>query len=151
MPAEDIKLPPEPSGKCSKALQDKISSLYEKMRREGLNLNRTIQNRKDFRNPSIYEKLIDFCSIDSHGSNFPTEIYNPYLWSKESYYDELDKVQKKEMEKREKDRKDKTKVNDKKRKSKWDSAPHASSLTTSITGTKSTVISAIGVISKKSK
>ncbi|XP_050409284.1 SAP30-binding protein isoform X2 [Patella vulgata] len=168
MPAEDIKLPPEPPGKCTKTLQDKISSLYEKMRRDGLNLNATIQRRKDFRNPSIYEKLIDFCGIDSHGSNFPAEIYNPYLWSKESYYDELDKVQKKEMEKREKDRKDKTKVefvtgtkktsgsvdssDDKKRKTKWDTAPSASStLTSSVTGTKSTVIPAVGNISKKSK
>ncbi|XP_052234269.1 SAP30-binding protein-like [Dreissena polymorpha] len=136
---DEIELPPEPPTKCSKQLQEKIAALHERKLKEGLNLNKTIQNRVDFRNPSIYEKLIEFCGIDEKGTNYPPELYDPSIWGKESLYDALDKVQKQDMEKREKERKERTKVefvtatkkpgakteiisitDDKKRKSKWD-------------------------------
>ncbi len=38
------------------------------------------------------------------------ELYNPTIWGKESFYDELAKAQKIEMDKRERERKDRTKV-----------------------------------------
>lgn len=106
----DDGLPPEPTGKCPQDIQDKITTLYNKMQNEGLDMNKEIQSRKAFRNPSIYEKLIDFCNLNEFGTNYPAEIYDPLKWGKESYYDELAKVQKTEMEKREKERKEKTKV-----------------------------------------
>ncbi|XP_046330091.2 SAP30-binding protein-like isoform X2 [Haliotis cracherodii] len=180
--AEEIHIPPEPAGRCSKELQEKIARNYERMMKSGYSHNVMIQKRKDFRNPSIYEKLIEFLHIDEKGTNFPPDIFNPQMWTKESFYDELDKTQKKEMEKREKERKDRTKVPidfivgskkvssssdgsapEKKRKTKWDSQPQVSAvrssnmpnpsvvtLTTSATGTKTTVISAVGSITKKS-
>lgn len=135
---DEIELPPEPVAKCSKLLQDKIAKLHERRLKEGLDLNRNIQNRVDFRNPSIYEKLIEFCGIDEKGTNYPPELYDPSIWGKESFYDALDKAQKADMEKREKERKERTKVEfitatkksgsktdiinieEKKRKSKWD-------------------------------
>lgn len=107
---DDIQLPPEPSGRCSNELQDKISRLHEKMVSNGLDMNKVIQQRKDFRNPSIYEKLIQFCSINEFGTNYPPEVYDPIRWGPESYYEELAKVQKAEMDRREKERKEKTKV-----------------------------------------
>jgi len=147
MKEDDIRIPSEPLGQCSQQLQQKIETMYERMRREGLDLNRIIQNKKTFRNPSIYEKLIDFCHIDQKGTNFPPEIYDPHIWGKESFYDELDKAQRKDMEKREKDKKDRTKVDfvtgikkgssgttdssmhsdEKKRKTKWDAQPSSGS------------------------
>ncbi|XP_046330092.2 SAP30-binding protein-like isoform X3 [Haliotis cracherodii] len=179
--AEEIHIPPEPAGRCSKELQEKIARNYERMMKSGYSHNVMIQKRKDFRNPSIYEKLIEFLHIDEKGTNFPPDIFNPQMWTKESFYDELDKTQKKEMEKREKERKDRTKIDfivgskkvssssdgsapdEKKRKTKWDSQPQVSAvrssnmpnpsvvtLTTSATGTKTTVISAVGSITKKS-
>ncbi len=36
------------------------------------------------------------------GTNFPPELYDGHLFGKESYYDELAKVQKAEMDRREK-------------------------------------------------
>ncbi|WAR03102.1 S30BP-like protein [Mya arenaria] len=107
---DEIELPPEPPTKCSKQLQDKIASLYERKIQEGLNLNNNIQNRVDFRNPSIYEKLIEFCGIDEKGTNYPPELYDPSIWGKESFYDALDKAQKQDMEKREKEKKERTKM-----------------------------------------
>lgn len=119
-----FNLPPEPKGKCPHELQSKIANMYDKME-SGMDMNRVIQDRKEFRNPSIYEKLIQFCDIDELGTNYPPEIYDPLQWGKkmfdetelcnhlvltcvgkESFYEELARIQKVEMEKRDKDRKD---------------------------------------------
>lgn len=177
---DGVSIPSEPSGKCPKELQDIIAKFYSRMLNEGLDMNRLIQDKKNFRNPSIYEKLIQFCDINELDTNYPPEIYDPLRWGKESYYDELAKAQKQEMERREKEKKDKlSKIDfitgvakksesddEKKRKSKWDQAgPNMSNnkttmkqpgllqqpLTTNITGTKGTVISAFGVLPKKPK
>lgn len=64
---DDVNLPPEPPGSCSIELQEKIQKLHERMQNEALDMNAVIQQRKDFRNPSIYEKLIQFCSINESG------------------------------------------------------------------------------------
>lgn len=183
----DIKIPPEPPGRCSNQLQEKIGRWYEKKQRDGLNMNDTIQKRIDFRNPSIYEKLVVFCKIDELGTNYPPAIYDPHSWGPESFYEELAKTQKAEMDKRQKER---TKVEfvsgtkkssggssttsdnnaadeSKKRKSKWDVAqtvsvptgmktvvtqpPGIVPVTSTASGTKATVISAFGTITKKSK
>lgn len=168
-----VQLPAEPSGKCSDELQNKIARLHEKMQDNALDMNAVIQQRKDFRNPSIYEKLIIYCSINELGTNYPPIIYDPTKWNKESYYEELAKVQKIEMDKREKERKNKVefvvgtkKVEDdaKKRKSKWDQpggsgiaptnikpAGLAQSSVISTIPAKTALISAFGSLSKKPK
>lgn len=182
-----FSLPPEPKGKCPQELQEKINLLHEKMKLHNMDMNRVIQERKEFRNPSIYEKLISFCDINEFGTNYPPEIYDPLQWGPESFYEELAKAQKIEMDRREKDRKDNSKVElalaaakkveeeAKRRKSKWDqpgpstnssgsagsggqpvgvvstSKPTGVALTTNITGTKGTVISAFGSLPKKPK
>lgn len=74
-------LPPEPKGKCPQELQDKITNMYEKMRTNNMDMNKLIQERKEFRNPSIYEKLIQFCDIDELGTNYPPELYDPMQWT----------------------------------------------------------------------
>ncbi|XP_075217189.1 SAP30-binding protein [Lycorma delicatula] len=182
----DVQLPPEPTGRCSNELQEKIARYHEKMIACGLDMNYEIQQRKEFRNPSIYEKLIQYCQINELGTNFSPAVYDPLSWGKESFYEELDKVQRAEMARREKERKEKTKVefvvgmakrsgggsnpgsgtedDSKRRKSKWDQVGsnlaaiqtvrpatllQQSALTTTATGTKSTVISAFGSLPKK--
>lgn len=64
---DSITIPPEPAGHCSQELQEKITKWYEKMQNQQLDMNAVIQKRKDFRNPSIYEKLIQFCDLDELG------------------------------------------------------------------------------------
>jgi hypothetical protein len=163
-------LPPEAKGQPRPELQEKISSMVEKMKvNNKLDMNKIIQERKEFRNPSIYEKLIQFCSINELGTNFPAEIYDVSYYGKDSYYEELARVQKVEMDKLEKVKKESAKneaiakanklVEDepKKRKSKWDQ-PALSSMSgsianvTNITKThKTTIINAFGSLSKKPK
>lgn len=126
-----FSLPAEPRGRCPAELQDKIANMHAKMR-DGMDMNRLIQDRKEFRNPSIYEKLIQFCDINELGTNYPPEIYDPLQWGNESFYEELAGAQKVEMERRERERKDglkhqlvveaarKAEEEAKRRKSKWD-------------------------------
>ncbi|XP_077358568.1 SAP30-binding protein isoform X3 [Festucalex cinctus] len=198
MSPDEIRIPPEPPGRCSSHLQEKIHKLYERKLHGDFDTNILIQKKKEFRNPSIYEKLIQFCSIDELGTNYPKDMFDPHGWSEESYYEALAKAQKVEMDKLEKAKKERTKIefvtgtkkgtnpsstsasttnsssttttstDAQKRKSKWDSAipvtlaqptlitttatlPAVVSVTTTASGTKTTVISAVGTIVKKAK
>ncbi|NXR41203.1 S30BP protein, partial [Zosterops hypoxanthus] len=110
MSPDEIKIPPEPPGRCSNQLQDKIEKLYERKMKEGMDMNYIIQKKKEFRNPSIYEKLIQFCSIDEIGTNYPKEMFDPDSWSEDSYYEALAKAQNIEMDKLEKAKKEHTKI-----------------------------------------
>ncbi|XP_051524190.1 SAP30-binding protein isoform X1 [Myxocyprinus asiaticus] len=196
MSPDEIRIPPEPPGRCSSHLQEKIYKLYERKQHGDFDTNSHIQKKKEFRNPSIYEKLIQFCGIDELGTNYPKDMFDPHGWSEDSYYEALAKAQKVEMDKLEKAKKERTKIefvtgtkkgtttnaaamttntttasstaDAQKRKSKWDSAvpvtlaqpalltttatlPGVVSVTTTASGTKTTVISAVGTILKKAK
>jgi len=50
--------------------QEKFEELHRKKIEQGKDLNQIIMNKKAFRNPSIYEKLILHCSIDELGLIF---------------------------------------------------------------------------------
>ena len=56
-----VQLPSEPAGICHPDLQANIDRLYRKKVEQGYDMNKYIQNNKAFRNPSIYEKLIQGC------------------------------------------------------------------------------------------
>ncbi|CAL4115285.1 unnamed protein product, partial [Meganyctiphanes norvegica] len=107
-----IELPPPPPGKASQQLQDNVTRYVNNVRRGNKDYDVIIQSKKEFRNPSIYEKLIDLLDLDEMGSNYPLDRFDPHMWvsSKDHYYDEIARVQKEEMDRREKERKDKTKV-----------------------------------------
>jgi len=159
---EGVKLPPEPTGSCSREIQEKIEKMWRRKVDDRVDFNYMIQNKKAFRNPSIYEKLIEHLNIDELGTNFPPELYDGHLFGKESYYDELGKQQKIEMDKREKAAEQKKKMGDSKvkdaissiqhRKSKWDqgSAPGGGNIPGLLAATTlSKVIPAFGSLKKK--
>ncbi|KAM9773808.1 SAP30-binding protein [Syngnathus typhle] len=110
MSPDEIRIPPEPPGRCSIQLQEKIHKLYERKLHGDFDTNSHIQKKKEFRNPSIYEKLIQFCSIDELGTNYPKDMFDPHGWSEDSYYEALAKAQKVEMDKLEKAKKERTKI-----------------------------------------
>lgn len=154
-----VFLPPEPPGRCAPALQEKIARLYERKVRDGRDMNASIQMRKDFRNPSIYEKLIAYCGIDELGTNYPPETYDPHSWGPDSYYEELSRRQKEEMDKREREKKTKvefltgTAKKPEPRKSKWDvggTQPVLGVARPLVLAARPTVISAFGTLPKKS-
>uniref|UniRef100_UPI00358E5442 SAP30-binding protein isoform X2 n=1 Tax=Myxine glutinosa TaxID=7769 RepID=UPI00358E5442 len=147
MSTEELSLPVEPPGHCPVHVQDKIRTLYEKKLRHGLDPNRMIQMKKEFRNPSIYEKLIQYCGIDEFGTNYPKDMFNPHGWSDDSYYEALANTccffhspqarsQKLEMDRLEKAKKERTKIEFVTGTKK--SAPASTSATTSSTTTSTT-------------
>lgn len=148
-------LPPEPRASGAKQdpkLQETIANIYQKIKISDFDLNQYIQAEKKFRNPSIYDKLIQYLEINELGTNFPPEIYDVSIYGAESYYEELAKAQKLEMDKLEKQKKEniRTEVIIKestKRKSKWDQQAPSSAVQTSSSG-KTTVISAFGTLKK---
>lgn len=73
-------------------------------------MNYMIQRKKELHNPSLYEKLIQFCSIDEIGTNYPKDVFDPHSWSEGSYYEALAKAQKIEMDKSVKAKRERTKV-----------------------------------------
>jgi len=164
---EGVKLPPEPAGQCPRELQEKIEKMWKRKMEERTDFNYMIQNKKAFRNPSIYEKLILHLNIDELGTNFPPELYDGHLFGKESYYEELAKQQKVEMDKREKAAEQKKKMGDPKakepmatvqpRKSKWDQGATVNtgglipgiSASSGLSQTLAKVIPAFGALNKK--
>ncbi|CAF0990502.1 unnamed protein product [Adineta ricciae] len=106
----EIRIPPEPTKNCSTRLQAKFEDYYDRYIKTGIDQNAVIQRLKDFRNPCMYEKMISHLDIDEIGTNFPQELYDPHLWGKESYYEELSKTQRLEMDRREKERRDRAKI-----------------------------------------
>lgn len=153
-----FQLPPESNAEPDPKLQETITNINQKIKNSKFDLNQYIQDRKDFRNPSIYDKLIQFCNINELGTNFPPEIYDVSIYGPESFYEELARSQKLEMDKLEKQKKENSKPEViikelSKRKSKWDqqapSSVAGSSVTTSSsTSGKTTVISAFGTLKK---
>jgi len=106
---ESIKLPSAPKAPCSQSLQNKIIQVVDRMNRFNYSINEDIRSKKSFKNPCIYEKLIEAYGIDEFGSSFPTHIEdlkaNGYM-----FYDDLDAEQRLEWAKLEKAKKERTKV-----------------------------------------
>ncbi|XP_066443917.1 SAP30-binding protein isoform X1 [Eleutherodactylus coqui] len=142
MSPDDIRIPPEPAGRCSNNLQEKIHKLYERKLKEGTDMNQIIQKKKEFRNPSIYEKLIQFCSIDELGTNYPKDMFDPHGWSEDSYYEALAKAQKIEMDKLEKAKKERTKI-------EFVTGTKKGTTTSTATGTTSTTTTATADAQKR--
>ncbi|XP_073987060.1 SAP30-binding protein-like [Rhodnius prolixus] len=96
----DVELPLEPLGTCSKALQDKVTLLDIRTKITGQSINALIQERKSFRNPQIYEKLVEYLGIDELGTNYDPRQFDPLKWSKHSYYEKLANARREEMMRR---------------------------------------------------
>lgn len=106
-----FELPPEPTSKPNSKLQEMVSNIVQKMdNNPDYDLNQYIQQKKSFRNPSIYDKLIQFCGINELGTNFPKDIYDVSIYGPDSFYEELAKAQKAEMDKQEKQKKENIKT-----------------------------------------
>lgn len=132
-----VMFPQEPSGRCSNSLQNKVRQALE----NNFCFNKAVEQGKDFRNPSIYEKMIEFCGIDEYGTNYPTHLFDPTRWRESGGYENLRKLQKESYDRNQKARVEavtRAKIEfvshkrstqdetngDKKKKSKWDLSPN---------------------------
>lgn len=156
-----FSLPPEPKTKVNPKLQEMVTNIVQKMNNNpDYDLNQFIQHKKSFRNPSIYDKLIQYCEINELGTNFPKEFFDVSIYGPDSFYEELAKAQKAEMDKQEKQKKENIKteivegVKEGKRKSKWDQQSvdgklvSTTSTISTVSSSKTTVINAFGNLKK---
>ncbi|KAF8384893.1 hypothetical protein PRIPAC_74035, partial [Pristionchus pacificus] len=90
--ARPIVIPPAPDTPVDAAVEDRFRVMFER-KAKGHSINQDIQNRKAFKNPSIYEMFIEQFEIKEFGSNFPREQYDPDGYTQECYYDYISRKQ----------------------------------------------------------
>ncbi|CAK4082875.1 unnamed protein product [Aphanomyces euteiches] len=104
-PVEPIKqtnrltLPDLPRKPCAPATQAKIDKYLEHTER-GLSFIGSLRDKKEFDNPYILAKVVDYFGIEEMQSNFPKEVYDPYGYNLDDYYDKLNMALQKEQERR---------------------------------------------------
>ncbi|KJE94125.1 hypothetical protein CAOG_04813 [Capsaspora owczarzaki ATCC 30864] len=84
-----VVLPPIPTGPCDPALQRQIAAFIRiKQTNSGATFNQRLFASKAFRNPIIYEKLVQFCETDEYGSNLVLEAHRD-RFQEDSLYEAL--------------------------------------------------------------
>jgi hypothetical protein len=52
-----------------------------------------IHSEKEYLNPLILEKIVDYYNLDEIGTNYPKEVYNPHGKQPEDFFEEIAKTQ----------------------------------------------------------
>jgi len=81
-------LPPSPPGPCSEELKAKFIKLFG-YKEQGLNMNAQILNRKEFKNPGIYDKLKTDFQVNEYGTNYSRTGKDNIPLDPSDYYDKL--------------------------------------------------------------
>ncbi|CAJ0752372.1 15638_t:CDS:2, partial [Entrophospora sp. SA101] len=79
----------ESEQECDEELEAKLAHFFE-LKDKGVHFNDHLLKNKAFRNPHIYDKLVEFVHLDEIGSNFDREVYDPYGFPAEAYADQLE-------------------------------------------------------------
>ncbi|KAI9284336.1 HCNGP-like protein-domain-containing protein [Umbelopsis sp. AD052] len=74
---ENWNISPEPTSDCDPDVEARISHFLS-LRESGTRFNEHLQESKAFRNPHIYEKLVEFVELDEYSSNFPKDQFDPH-------------------------------------------------------------------------
>ncbi|XP_074103896.1 uncharacterized protein LOC141530600 [Cotesia typhae] len=107
---DDFQLLPTSTDPYPPELQARFNNYIKLSESSGLDFNTVMQNRKKFKNPSIYEKLLLHCGLDESGTNFSSNLFDRFNWGKEAHYDQLDIAQQKSMSQLEKSKTQSAKV-----------------------------------------
>ncbi|CAG5107793.1 Similar to SAP30BP: SAP30-binding protein (Homo sapiens) [Cotesia congregata] len=107
---DDFQLLPTSADPYPPELQARFNNYIKVAESSGLDFNSVMQSRKEFKNPSIYEKLILHCGLDECGTNFSSDVFDQFKWSKEAHYDQMDIAQQKLMSQLQKSKTQQAKV-----------------------------------------
>ena len=74
--------------------QKKIQQLLA-LKAKGIHYNEQIQENRTYRNPSIYQKLVEYLELDDRGNCIPTDrlLFNPSKFPTDAYCDERYRLQ----------------------------------------------------------
>jgi len=65
-----------------------------------IQIKKKLRKSKEFRNPDIYEKLVEFCKINEFGTNYPQQIWDPKIYKESDYYNALADEQRRFIDKK---------------------------------------------------
>ncbi|KDO30357.1 hypothetical protein SPRG_05068 [Saprolegnia parasitica CBS 223.65] len=82
------ELPPLPAGTCRPATQAKVDQYIAHTQR-GLSFTASLRSKKEFDNPYILEKVVDYFSIEEMQSNLDKAKFNPYGYHVGDNYNRL--------------------------------------------------------------
>ena len=68
---------------------ERIKDYIHKKNDEGFDLTNSIRSKKIFGNPSILSSVVDHFSIFENGSEYPSDIWNPYQYNDDDYEEEI--------------------------------------------------------------
>ncbi|OZJ03950.1 hypothetical protein BZG36_02943 [Bifiguratus adelaidae] len=95
----DWGIPPIPNTDPDPDLVAKINHFHE-LRRQGTIFNEHLLKSKAFRNPHIFQKLIEFVSLDEYGTNLPKSVHDPHGFGADEYATALVEAQTRRGEER---------------------------------------------------
>ncbi|KAM0750443.1 HCNGP-domain-containing protein [Meredithblackwellia eburnea MCA 4105] len=70
-------VPPMVAGPCKPSVEAKLENFHNLSITRGLHFNDSLARSKAFRNPRIYQKLVEFVMVDERASNWPKLIWDP--------------------------------------------------------------------------
>ncbi|OQR87298.1 hypothetical protein THRCLA_10472 [Thraustotheca clavata] len=82
------ELPPVAKGMCSKATQAKVDKYLAHTER-GLSFTSSLRSKKEFDNPYILEKVVNYFDIEEMQSNLDKTKFNPYGYHVGDNYNRL--------------------------------------------------------------
>jgi len=92
-------LPSQPEGPCDPTTQAKIDKFLQH-KESGLSFTASLRSKKEFDNPYILEKVVEYFGIEEMQSNFDKDVFDPYGYDIADYYDNLTLALKKEQERK---------------------------------------------------
>ncbi|KAF9130580.1 hypothetical protein BGW39_002936 [Mortierella sp. 14UC] len=83
---ENFGIPPSPESEVNPDVQAKIDHFYIVKRTRGMHFNESLMKNKNFRNPRIYQTLVEAAGLNEIGTNFPkSEFFDIDGYGPESY------------------------------------------------------------------
>lgn len=96
-PEIEAELPAVVSRDVKPKAAEKVATFLN-YRRKGHHFMTNLKGKKDFKNPYILDKVVDYFRIDDIQSNFNKRVFDPQSYSMELFYDNLALAQKKYMQ-----------------------------------------------------
>ncbi|DAZ94795.1 TPA: hypothetical protein N0F65_002408 [Lagenidium giganteum] len=91
-----LQLPPEPVGPCDARVQARVAQFLSLPQ----SFMRNLQTKKEFANPSILDKVVDYYEIEEAGTNFDKDVFDPAALPAHEYVDVLSQEQRRRDEER---------------------------------------------------
>ncbi|KAF9143648.1 hypothetical protein BGX30_015108 [Mortierella sp. GBA39] len=96
---ENFGIPPSPESEVNPDVQAKIEQ-FHKVKTRGIHFNESLMKNKNFRNPRIYQTLVEAAGLNEIGTNFPkSEFFDIEGYGPESYATGIAEAQKQASEK----------------------------------------------------